>query len=156
MIIIRIINKATGQEVFNWEKPQRADDYYNDCFGKPERWVRDGQEDISQAINEREVIVRDEYIDEETGEVVPPEMRTEYLLESEFNRVEDDLGNGPALQRLRGERNEKLRQCDWTQMSDSPLSAPKKAEWASYRQALRDLPEECEDPSNPIWPTQPE
>ena len=33
-----------------------------------------------------------------------------------------------------------LGQSDWTQFGDSPLSDSKKAEWATYRQALRDLP----------------
>lgn len=37
-------------------------------------------------------------------------------------------------------RNSKLRDSDWTQMPDSPLTAEKKAEWATYRQALRDIP----------------
>lgn len=32
-----------------------------------------------------------------------------------------------------------LLNSDWTQLPDSPLSAEKKAEWAAYRQALRDL-----------------
>tara|TARA_R100001460_G_scaffold106168_1_gene153450 strand:+ start:303 stop:521 length:219 start_codon:yes stop_codon:yes gene_type:complete len=36
-------------------------------------------------------------------------------------------------------RNVKLARCDWTQAPDSPLSDTKKAEWATYRQALRDL-----------------
>lgn len=39
-------------------------------------------------------------------------------------------------------RNNKLIASDWTQMPDSPLSAEKKAEWATYRQALRDLPQQ--------------
>lgn len=33
-----------------------------------------------------------------------------------------------------------LSQTDWTQTLDSPLSDAKKAEYATYRQALRDLP----------------
>ena len=33
-----------------------------------------------------------------------------------------------------------LNSCDWTQASDSPLTAEKKAEWVTYRQTLRDLP----------------
>ena len=37
-------------------------------------------------------------------------------------------------------RNAKLAQSDWTQANDSPLSDSKKAEWKTYRQALRDLP----------------
>lgn len=41
---------------------------------------------------------------------------------------------------MRKLRNIFLRASDWTQMADSPLTAEKKAEWATYRQALRDLP----------------
>ena len=41
---------------------------------------------------------------------------------------------------LRLIRNRLLAQCDWTQAVDSPLSDVKKAEWATYRQKLRDLP----------------
>jgi hypothetical protein len=33
-----------------------------------------------------------------------------------------------------------LFQSDWTQVADSPLSDAEKAAWATYRQALRDLP----------------
>tara|TARA_B100000900_G_scaffold183607_1_gene155754 strand:+ start:647 stop:889 length:243 start_codon:yes stop_codon:yes gene_type:complete len=40
---------------------------------------------------------------------------------------------------LRNKRNLMLEECDWTQAADSPLSDQKKAEWATYRQQLRDL-----------------
>ena len=40
---------------------------------------------------------------------------------------------------LRNKRNLMLKECDWTQAADSPLSDSKKAEWATYRQQLRDL-----------------
>ena len=43
------------------------------------------------------------------------------------------------LKHFRGLRNKKLAKCDWTQAPDSPLSDAKKKEWATYRQALRDL-----------------
>ena len=45
-----------------------------------------------------------------------------------------------VLEILRPNRDSLLSESDWTQMLDSPLSASKKAEWATYRQALRDLP----------------
>ena len=38
-------------------------------------------------------------------------------------------------------RNEKLLQCDWTQLPNSNLSEEKKEEWETYRQKLRDLPD---------------
>ena len=43
------------------------------------------------------------------------------------------------LRHFRILRNRKLKNSDWTQANDSPLSDTKKAEWATYRQALRDL-----------------
>ena len=43
------------------------------------------------------------------------------------------------LRIFRAVRNKKLLDSDWTQAPDSPLSDTKKKEWATYRQALRDL-----------------
>jgi hypothetical protein len=40
---------------------------------------------------------------------------------------------------IRLKRNNLLSESDWTQFNDSPLSAEKKSEWATYRQALRDI-----------------
>ena len=60
-----------------------------------------------------------------------------------------------AWANLRATRNNLLGQSDWTQSSDSPLASEVKTSWATYRQALRDLPANTEDPSNPTWPTKP-
>lgn len=60
---------------------------------------------------------------------------------------------------LRDIRRHLLNLCDWTQAADSPLSDAKKAEWATYRQALRDLPSNYTDSDNigdVVWPTKPE
>ena len=57
---------------------------------------------------------------------------------------------------LRDARNQKLLESDWTQSTtDSTLSSSKKTEWATYRQALRDLPANTTDLTNPPWPTKP-
>ena len=56
-------------------------------------------------------------------------------------------------------RNGLLYESDWTQSPDSPLSDSKKAEWAFYRQALRDIPEPYADVTSLddiIWPIKPE
>ena len=45
-------------------------------------------------------------------------------------------------------RNNKLFASDWTQMPDSPLTAEKKTEWATYRQALRDVPNNLRNHEN--------
>ena len=41
---------------------------------------------------------------------------------------------------LRRIRNALLRDSDWTQFNDSPMSEEQKQAWVVYRQALRDLP----------------
>jgi hypothetical protein len=51
-----------------------------------------------------------------------------------------------------------LTACDWTQAPDSPLSDSKKAEWQTYRQALRDVPvnqADVTDLFDVIWPSEP-
>lgn len=63
--------------------------------------------------------------------------------------------NSKSLDDLRALRAVKLKSSDWTQAADSPLSDAKKAEWATYRQQLRDLPANTSDPANPTWPTPP-
>jgi len=55
-------------------------------------------------------------------------------------------------------RNQYLKACDWTQTTDSPLSDSKKAEWATYRQALRDMPASADNWAtidDITWPSQP-
>jgi hypothetical protein len=55
---------------------------------------------------------------------------------------------------VRPERDKLLLESDWTQGTDSPLSDSKKAEWRTYRQALRDMTTQS-DPENVIWPNKP-
>lgn len=64
---------------------------------------------------------------------------------------------------FREERNKLLSLCDWTQVSDSPLTDTKKTEWATYRQQLRDLPstakpklDENGNVTGVDWPERPE
>jgi hypothetical protein len=56
---------------------------------------------------------------------------------------------------VRADRDQKLTASDWTQMADSPLSSDKKAEWATYRQSLRDLPTASGFPHTMTWPDEP-
>jgi hypothetical protein len=54
---------------------------------------------------------------------------------------------------VRNLRNRLLIESDWTQNRDVVLSND--AEWKTYRQALRDLPANTTDWTNPPWPTKP-
>ena len=54
---------------------------------------------------------------------------------------------------VRSNRNRLLAESDWTQNRDVVLSNDE--EWKTYRQALRDLPANTTDWTNPPWPTKP-
>lgn len=54
---------------------------------------------------------------------------------------------------VRAERDIQLAQCDWTQLADCPLSNIQQTAWATYRQALRDVPEQAGFPFHVVWPT---
>jgi hypothetical protein len=56
-------------------------------------------------------------------------------------------------QTIRSTRNQMLKNSDWSQLADAPVDT---AEWASYRQALRDVPNQVGFPWEVVWPTQPE
>lgn len=68
-----------------------------------------------------------------------------------------DAQNAAALAEIRVKRDGMLAACDWTQMPDSPLADATKTAWATYRQQLRDYPDQTGfDPLNPpAWPTPP-
>jgi len=57
---------------------------------------------------------------------------------------------------LRIQRNGLLIDSDWivTFHTEKGTSIP--VEWTTYRQALRDLPSNTEDPKNPVWPIKPQ
>ena len=53
----------------------------------------------------------------------------------------------------RVQRDRLLGQSDWTQVADAPVD---QAAWATYRQALRDMPAQAGFPENIVWPVAPE
>lgn len=55
---------------------------------------------------------------------------------------------------VRADRNAKLAASDWTQGKDIPDNIS--SAWATYRQALRDVPSQAGFPWTVQWPTQPE
>ncbi len=71
------------------------------------------------------------------------------------------------LQEVKDYRNWLLAVSDWTRLDDVTLTTDKKAEWATYRQALRDLPATiaadsnltakalADNQSHSSWPTKP-
>lgn len=53
---------------------------------------------------------------------------------------------------IRSNRDRRLSECDWTQVADAPVD---KAVWATYRQALRDVPAQAGFPYDITWPEKP-
>jgi hypothetical protein len=54
-----------------------------------------------------------------------------------FNPQFPDATNEQKWEQIKLWRNAQLKETDWTQVADAPTD---KAAWATYRQALRDLP----------------
>ena len=75
-------------------------------------------------------------------------------MEAEYSAIKEYFGTD-YIGALRHYRDTLLRESDWTQFTDSPLTDSKKTEWKNYRQNLRDLPATESNPENPTWPTIP-
>lgn len=67
-------------------------------------------------------------------------------------KSEDELRR-EAIGQVLTRRSAALVSSDWTQIGDVPLN--NKEAWATYRQALRDIPEQEGYPFNVVWPTEP-
>jgi hypothetical protein len=65
---------------------------------------------------------------------------------------DDEVLDEIFLARLRHWRDTELARTDWTQVADAPVD---QAAWATYRQALRDLPASNADPREIELPVAP-
>ena len=70
-----------------------------------------------------------------------------------FNPAFPDATDSQKWEQIRLWRAVELASCDWTQLADSTVN---KTAWKTYRQALRDLPAQNEDPKQIVFPTRPE
>jgi hypothetical protein len=69
---------------------------------------------------------------------------------------EIDFSNIDPLKMMRDQRDWALAKSDRKMLWDSGLTDEQRQQWATYRQALRDLPENTTDPERPVWPEPPE
>ena len=77
------------------------------------------------------------------GEVAALNLREAEWVEGEHDRQASDVRN---------QRERLLSATDWMALSDNTMTP----EWASYRQALRDITAQEGFPYSVIWPTKPE
>lgn len=85
----------------------------------------------------------------------------DFEIENEEKPSREDFeavfANKRAFLVLRKRRDEKLKESDSYVAPDYPHASDKvRQAWIDYRQALRDLPANTEDPENPVWPLPPE
>ena len=79
-------------------------------------------------------------------------MQNKELVLSQGNLVLQDRVVVITWEQIRSKRNNLLALSDYTQMADWPGD---KTAWATYRQALRDLPQTYTNAADVIWPTAP-
>lgn len=71
--------------------------------------------------------------------------------------VVDEAARDKALTAsVRTERDRLLAECDWTQLADAPLGEDEREAWRSYRQELRDMPQQTGFPAAVAWPVEPD
>ena len=73
---------------------------------------------------------------------------TKKTLDDKWVQVEHDV----KWDAVRAERDRRLAACDWTQVADAPVDP---VAWAAYRQELRDIPQDYNDPDLVVWPEEP-
>lgn len=64
-----------------------------------------------------------------------------------------DADTASLAAKVRADRNRRLSETDWTQLTDAPVD---KQVWATYRQELRDVTNQTEFPRDVQWPTRPD
>tara|TARA_R100001460_G_scaffold39368_1_gene74174 strand:- start:156 stop:536 length:381 start_codon:yes stop_codon:yes gene_type:complete len=78
----------------------------------------------------------------------------EYLEWAKTNTVEAIDEDTLTWDNIRATRDQILRDTDWTMTSGATVD---QAQWAAYRQVIRDIPQTYKDktPDDVVWPTQP-
>ena len=61
-----------------------------------------------------------------------------------------------AWRKIRKQRNQLLKDSDYIMVSDAPITTEKKEEWETYRQVLRDIPQDYDSPDEVVYPDKPE
>lgn len=101
-----VTNQAEFEDPTKWLEKHIT----KNTFGKPERWVTADQEDVTQAIETRQVEVTPAVVDEQGQVIEPAVFVTEYKLAAEFEIVVEDLTQEIEEENRKKELKKALRQ----------------------------------------------
>ena len=92
-------------------------------------------------------------------EVEPPQVSSEQV--ACWNGAQWEIKDVPKQEapkitwdQIRMKRNALISHSDWVMFEDAKVS--NKEAWLTYRQALRDLPQDFRTPEEVVWPSKPE
>ena len=105
--------------------------------------VRDGAEQDSNGNWVQKWVERDMFSDTTEDGVTTTKAEHEAAYQARLD--------AEAAANVRSQRDQKLKDTDWMGLSDVTMST----EWATYRQALRDIPSQAGFPHTITWPTEP-
>lgn len=82
----------------------------------------------------------------------------DHLISSDLKRINLDevhklTKNKVTWEDIRRVRNQMLNDSDWCDLPNSPIK--NKNEWLTYRQILRNIPQNYTSPGSVIWPQKP-
>ena len=155
--------RATGQVLFQqeWEK-WVAQTYSKSLSGITEEAVNLFESDIVFEGAQASGGTVYQYSQSDGVEQIDGKWYTKYILGPVFTDGETTAAEQEAAYKtqkdaeratnVRNLRTQLLNDCDWTQIADSTAD---KTAWATYRQALRDVPSQTGFPWEITWPTQP-
>ena len=98
------------------------------------------------------------YYDPDLQEICPREPQPNHVATWDTENKCWTWEHEMLLPAVRSARNQKLNARDWTQVPDSQLNEAERDDWRDYRQALRDITNNCDDITcldDVVWPTEP-
>ena len=92
--------------------------------------------------------------DDGTGQAIsdPDNMITE----EEYNEAIAEFEVFDGWVKVRKQRNQLLKDSDYIMVLDAPIDETQKQEWTTYRQVLRDIPQDYDSPDEVVYPDKPE
>jgi hypothetical protein len=103
-------------------------------------------------IEQVEAMLLAEFPPEPAPEPFPGDPTATWTYWSDLDTADRGVPDEWVWERLRKRRNALLAACDFRVVMDAPWDIQP---WEAYRRALRDLPDNTEDPRLAVWPVEP-